>query len=213
MHPPNTNTSIENPTFHSRKSAILASLSRPSSVYTDASPKGAVDAEIRALVDALNAHPGVVTTSSCAGRVAVFLEGQRGRRPGWRRRRRESGSRGGDRSGAHDDDDDCTVGDGGGDGRVDDGASVGGKGAGGRWLYVSHAPVAVAAAAHAAGASPASSSLHALFGLSPRADAAAAGPPTRRRAGGARYAHFKFCLLYTSPSPRDRTRSRMPSSA
>ena len=25
--------------------------------------------------------------------------------------------------------------------------------------------------------------------------------------------HFKACLLYTSPSPRDRTRSRMPSSA
>ena len=24
---------------------------------------------------------------------------------------------------------------------------------------------------------------------------------------------FKDCLLYTSPSPRDRTRSRMPSSA
>ena len=24
---------------------------------------------------------------------------------------------------------------------------------------------------------------------------------------------FLFCLLYTSPSPRDRTRSRMPSSA
>ena len=24
---------------------------------------------------------------------------------------------------------------------------------------------------------------------------------------------MKFCLLYTSPSPRDRTRSRMPSSA
>ena len=26
-------------------------------------------------------------------------------------------------------------------------------------------------------------------------------------------AHFGDCLLYTSPSPRDRTRSRMPSSA
>ena len=26
-------------------------------------------------------------------------------------------------------------------------------------------------------------------------------------------AHFMVCLLYTSPSPRDRTRSRMPSSA
>mgnify|MGYP002684645017 CR=1 FL=1 len=25
--------------------------------------------------------------------------------------------------------------------------------------------------------------------------------------------HFDTCLLYTSPSPRDRTRSRMPSSA
>ena len=25
--------------------------------------------------------------------------------------------------------------------------------------------------------------------------------------------HFPNCLLYTSPSPRDRTRSRMPSSA
>ena len=29
--------------------------------------------------------------------------------------------------------------------------------------------------------------------------------------GGVEYS--SFCLLYTSPSPRDRTRSRMPSSA
>ena len=29
----------------------------------------------------------------------------------------------------------------------------------------------------------------------------------------AEYGQFIFCLLYTSPSPRDRTRSRMPSSA
>jgi len=28
-----------------------------------------------------------------------------------------------------------------------------------------------------------------------------------------RYERLKNCLLYTSPSPRDRTRSRMPSSA
>ena len=27
------------------------------------------------------------------------------------------------------------------------------------------------------------------------------------------YKEYNFCLLYTSPSPRDRTRSRMPSSA
>ena len=29
----------------------------------------------------------------------------------------------------------------------------------------------------------------------------------------AQFATFRYCLLYTSPSPRDRTRSRMPSSA
>ena len=34
-------------------------------------------------------------------------------------------------------------------------------------------------------------------------------------AGGGRFdsSGFSSCLLYTSPSPRDRTRSRMPSSA
>ena len=30
---------------------------------------------------------------------------------------------------------------------------------------------------------------------------------------GASAADYRICLLYTSPSPRDRTRSRMPSSA
>ena len=37
-------------------------------------------------------------------------------------------------------------------------------------------------------------------------------PPPRTTAMGALLAHIT-CLLYTSPSPRDRTRSRMPSSA
>ena len=31
--------------------------------------------------------------------------------------------------------------------------------------------------------------------------------------GPSKYVKSKTCLLYTSPSPRDRTRSRMPSSA
>ena len=31
--------------------------------------------------------------------------------------------------------------------------------------------------------------------------------------GKHRDCHLNICLLYTSPSPRDRTRSRMPSSA
>ena len=37
--------------------------------------------------------------------------------------------------------------------------------------------------------------------------------PCKRSSAGRRHARFSNCLLYTSPSPRDRTRSRMPSSA
>ena len=38
--------------------------------------------------------------------------------------------------------------------------------------------------------------------------------PSFRLSGGGWYeTDFKTCLLYTSPSPRDRTRPRMPSSA
>ena len=34
-----------------------------------------------------------------------------------------------------------------------------------------------------------------------------------RRLSGSKLGDYEDCLLYTSPSPRDRTRSRMPSSA
>ena len=40
-----------------------------------------------------------------------------------------------------------------------------------------------------------------------------AGGSGLRAAVGLSEAGLKTCLLYTSPSPRDRTRSRMPSSA
>ena len=33
------------------------------------------------------------------------------------------------------------------------------------------------------------------------------------RGGSKKRPFYRICLLYTSPSPRDRTRSRMPSSA
>ena len=39
------------------------------------------------------------------------------------------------------------------------------------------------------------------------------GAARATRRGAARQARHPTCLLYTSPSPRDRTRSRMPSSA
>ncbi len=42
------------------------------------------------------------------------------------------------------------------------------------------------------------------------APAAGQGP---QGPGGARHGRFGACLLYTSPSPRDRQKSRMPSSA
>ncbi|KAB8255149.1 methyltransferase TYW3-domain-containing protein [Aspergillus pseudonomiae] len=63
--------------FESRKRKILAELSVPDAEYTDLSPKGSVDEGIRDLIDDINAHPGLVTTSSCAGRISVFLEGRR----------------------------------------------------------------------------------------------------------------------------------------
>ena len=63
--------------FSGKKARILQQLSVPSSTYQDASPKGSVDEGIRALVDEINELDTLVTTSSCAGRIAVYLEGKR----------------------------------------------------------------------------------------------------------------------------------------
>jgi tRNA wybutosine-synthesizing protein 3 len=117
--------------FIGRKSKILRQLAVPDAEYSDASPKGSVDEGIRQLLGEINATDGFVTTSSCAGRVSVFLEGRK------KTTALLAGTRG---SG-----DDVEI-----DGRVastaDDGsarqvAGVGGKGAGGAWLFVSHDPV------------------------------------------------------------------------
>lgn len=127
-------------TFTLRKQKILSLLSVPDEQYTDASPKGSVDAGIRDLIAQINAHAGLVTTSSCAGRVSVYLEG------------RKSGAGGG--SGTQEEKERGPAGlsvvDGGeGDdlrgveGRQVSGnaaSSAGGKG-GGEWLFVSHDPV------------------------------------------------------------------------
>jgi tRNA wybutosine-synthesizing protein 3 len=101
--------------FASKKEKILSQLSIPDEVYTDLSPKGTIDAGIRGLVDEINQLDGFVTTSSCAGRVAVFLEGSKKKHtPIDDDEKDQSGS--------------------------DAIAGVGGKG-GGRWLFVSHDPV------------------------------------------------------------------------
>ncbi|KOS20840.1 tRNA wybutosine-synthesizing protein 3 [Escovopsis weberi] len=108
--------------FAAKKSRILQLLAVPDAEYTDASPKGSVDAAIRHLIDEVNAVDGLVTTSSCAGRVSIFLEGRRTRAVGpaeGEQARDVNSSSLGPESG-------------------EQVAGVGGKGAGGTWLYVSH---------------------------------------------------------------------------
>lgn len=101
--------------FCDKKAGILRQLALPEAEYSDASPKGSVDAGIRHLIDEVNRAEGFVTTSSCAGRVSVFLEGRRGKT--------------------------AAALDEGGERQRGQRAGVGGKGAGGTWLFVSHEPV------------------------------------------------------------------------
>ncbi|KAL6882841.1 methyltransferase TYW3 domain-containing protein [Trichoderma longibrachiatum] len=94
--------------FTEKKSKILQQLAVPDIEYSDLSPKGSVDEGIRYLIDEINTAEGFVTTSSCAGRASVFLEGRKTRAA-----EAENGE-------------------------SEQVARVGGKGAGGTWLYVSH---------------------------------------------------------------------------
>lgn len=124
--------------FASRKRKILAELSIPDAEYTDLSPKGSVDEGIRDLIDEVNGLPGLVTTSSCAGRISVFLEGRRPQQRHTQQQQdevqREPEKR-----------------------RF---VPAGGKGAG-KWLYVSHEPLPTRSDA------PGKQTLHELFGMLP----------------------------------------------
>ena len=65
--------------FDARKQSILDLLNTPDDQYTDASPKGSLDEGIRDLVNEINGFDKLVTTSSCAGRFVLYLEGQKKR--------------------------------------------------------------------------------------------------------------------------------------
>ncbi|KAH7412670.1 methyltransferase TYW3-domain-containing protein [Cadophora sp. MPI-SDFR-AT-0126] len=112
--------------FLLKKSRILQQLSVPISEYDDLSPKGSIDVGIRELIDEINGLERCVTTSSCAGRISVFLEGRR-------RAIETDGDVNGevDESGGRESESERTA------------AGVGGKGGGGRWLFVSHDPVEI----------------------------------------------------------------------
>jgi tRNA wybutosine-synthesizing protein 3 len=104
--------------FEIKKQNILQQLAVPQEDYNDRSPKGSIDEGIRELVDEINAITNLVTTSSCAGRISVFLEGRKKNAPALVE---ASGTEPGDIS-------------------LSAIGGPGGKG-GGRWLFVSHDPL------------------------------------------------------------------------
>lgn len=101
--------------FEARKHKILEQLDAPDEEYHDLSPKGSVDAPIRDLIREINRIDGIVTTSSCSGRISVFLEGRKTDSGPYKAVEEDEGSR----------------------------AGPGGKGGGGAWLFISHNPVEV----------------------------------------------------------------------
>lgn len=109
------------PSFLSKKQKILAQLAVPATEYDDLSPKGSIDEGIRDLIDDINVCEGFVTTSSCAGRISVFAEGDKNSKS--------------DNFLADQDENEVSV---------SKPAGVGGKGGGGKWLYVSHDPINLA---------------------------------------------------------------------
>ncbi|KAF2017430.1 hypothetical protein BU24DRAFT_432159 [Aaosphaeria arxii CBS 175.79] len=103
--------------FETKKRQILGQLGVPEGEYHDLSPKGSVDEPIRPLISDINRLDGLVTTSSCSGRVSVFLEGKK---------------KGTTSTESTEDLKDLSA--------PSANAGPGGKG-GGSWLFISHEPV------------------------------------------------------------------------
>lgn len=165
--------------FISKKQSILKQLAVPDDQYDDLSPKGSVDAEITDFVHELNTYDGLVTTSSCSGRISVFLEG---RKTSVIEQEQQFDS--------------VTT--------PQYPASKGGKGGGGRWLYVSHTPLSLARPVGTeAGKEQQPQALHEFFQLQRSSgDMAARINPSRDR-----LVHLKFepmVSIYSEPRPRTR---------
>ena len=118
--------------FARKKAEIVKKIAEP--IYTDRSPQGYIDLGIRDLIDDINSQHGLVTTSSCAGRVSVFVEG---------RKKLEVRPRADDSALSLKDEEHQSE-----ESHLPDDlevsvsfASTGGKGASGKWLWVSHEPI------------------------------------------------------------------------
>lgn len=81
--------------FDQKKASILREIGETLGDVPDALPKGLIDVQCLPIMAVINRHADMVTTSSCSGRILVFVEGEKE-------------------------------------------GKVGGKGEGGRWLYVNH---------------------------------------------------------------------------
>ena len=202
--------------FARKKDRILRDLAAPEAEYADASPKGSVDVGVRDLIADLNAVPGLVTTSSCAGRVCVFVEGcRKGRGEG-----EVGGGDGGGENLGYDElgDEDAEVNadlrEEGEDREEVRGAAkvqfegkqqqqqqqkkkkktlagVGGKGGGGSWLFVSHDPVPLDGKSD--------TDLDVLLGLGAQGSTPVSDDDA---AGSSRLVHFKFEPMVSSFIPR-----------
>jgi tRNA wybutosine-synthesizing protein 3 len=126
--------------FQAKKCKILEQIEVPEEQYTDLSPKGSIDLGIRDIVCEINKIDGLVTTSSCAGRISVFLEGQK--KSSLQPLQEGSAELLENRDPA----------------KQQATAGPGGKG-GGKWLFVSHDPMPQVLASNA------TSKFHTLFGM------------------------------------------------
>ena len=120
--------------FTAKKARIIEDLGKEG--YSDKSLKGSVDEGVKEVIALLNGVEGWVSTSSCGGRVSVFVEGPKRldevvANGEGEDREEEVAVVDGEETEVEDDQHDHEV----GKGKVKTG--IGGKG-GGRWLYVSH---------------------------------------------------------------------------
>ena len=156
--------------FTRKKNNILSQLAVSEDEYSDRSVKGTIDEPISDLISEINAYDGLVTTSSCSGRISVFLEGKS-------EGDHEDGRPDAEVSGGNDDQEDTFR---------SPGKKAEKKRKGGKWLYMNHAaldPESVRSASTSA-------SLHDLFGLKLSGNGSSHKPcpsPTSTR-----FVHFKF---------------------
>lgn len=98
--------------FLQKKQVILKNIQENSPYAPDLSPKGTIDELCMPLIDLINSSDKMVTTSSCSGRISVFLEGSKVKI-------------------LHQDDSGNIE-------RTEKIVKSGGKGEGGKWIFVTH---------------------------------------------------------------------------